>query len=154
MDQKDRQILRALQEDGRMSNQDLSERVNLSPSPCLRRLRNLEALGVIRGFSASVDPVAYGLPIMAFLSVRLERHTEETVSRFEQQVVRFEEVLECYMMTGSVDYMLRVVAAGLPEYEDFIRHRIHRIGGIASIDTSFVYGQVKKTNVFPIIESA
>ncbi len=152
MDQRDRQIIRALQKDGRISNQDLAEAVNLSPSPCLRRLRNLEISGVIRGFSASVDAAAYGLPITAFLSVRLERHNEETVKTFEQQIARFEEVLECYMLTGSVDYMLRVVAAGLGEYEDFVRNRIHRIGGIASIDTSFVYGIVKKTNVFPLVD--
>jgi Lrp/AsnC family leucine-responsive transcriptional regulator len=152
VDHKDRQIIRALQKDGRMSNQDLAEAVNLSPSPCLRRLRNLETSGAIRGFSAGVDAAAYGLPITAFLSVRLERHNEETIKRFEQQIARLDEVLECYMLTGSVDYMLRVVAAGLGEYEDFIRNRIHRIGGIASIDTSFVYGIVKRTSVFPLID--
>jgi Lrp/AsnC family transcriptional regulator, leucine-responsive regulatory protein len=151
MDSKDRQIIRALQKDGRISNQDLADAVHLSPSPCLRRLRNLEASGVIRGFSATVDAAAYGLPVTAFLSVRLERHNEETVRHFEQQIARLEEVLDCYMMTGSVDYMLRVVAADLAGYEDFIRNRVHRIGGIASIDTSFVYGLVKKTNVFPLI---
>lgn len=152
VDHKDRQILRALQKDGRMSNQDLAEAVNLSPSPCLRRLRNLETSGAIRGFSAGVDAAAYGLLITAFLSVRLERHNEEAIKRFEQQIARLDEVLECYMLTGSVDYMLRVVAAGLGEYEDFIRNRIHRIGGIASIDTSFVYGIVKRTSVFPLID--
>ncbi|WP_299847200.1 Lrp/AsnC family transcriptional regulator [uncultured Roseovarius sp.] len=149
MDRKDRQIIRALQQEGRMTNQDLAERVNLSPSPCLRRLRNLESSGAIVGFSADVDPAVYGLPITAFVQVRLERHNEETVKQFEQQVGRMEEVLECYMLTGGTDYFLKVMVSGLDAYENFIRRRIHSIGGVGSIDTSFVYGVVKKTSVFP-----
>ncbi len=132
-----------------MTNQDLAERVNLSPSPCLRRLRNLESSGAIVGFSADVDPAVYGLPITAFVQVRLERHNEETVKQFEQQVGRMEEVLECYMLTGGTDYFLKVMVSGLDAYENFIRRRIHSIGGVGSIDTSFVYGVVKKTSVFP-----
>ena len=151
MDRKDRQIIRALQRNGRMTNQDLAESVNLSPSPCLRRLRNLEASGAIRGFTVDADPVAYGLPITAFVQVRLERHNEETVRQFEQRVTRLDEVQECHMLTGGTDYLLRVVVAGLDAYEDFIRNRIHPIGGIGSIDTSFVYGTVKKTGVYPMI---
>ncbi|WP_101068648.1 Lrp/AsnC family transcriptional regulator [Roseovarius salinarum] len=151
MDRKDRQIIRALQRNGRMTNQDLAESVNLSPSPCLRRLRNLEASGAIRGFTVDADPVAYGLPITAFVQVRLERHNEETVRQFEQRVTCLDEVQECHMLTGGTDYLLRVVVAGLDAYEDFIRNRIHPIGGIGSIDTSFVYGTVKKTGVYPMI---
>lgn len=151
MDSKDRQIIRALQQDGRMTNQTLADKVNLSPSPCLRRLRNLEATGVIRGFSVDVDPVAYGLPITAFVQVRLERHSEATVQHFEKCVTQLDEVQECHMLTGGVDYLLRVVVAGLDAYEDFIRKRIHPIGGIGSIDTSFVYGTIKKTSVFPMV---
>ena len=149
MDSKDRQIIRALQQDGRMTNQDLAEKVNLSPSPCLRRLRNLEASGAIRGFSVDVDPVAYGLPITAFVQIRLERHNKETVREFEKRVNLLDEVQECHMLTGGVDYLIRVVVEGLEAYEDFIRNRIHPIDGIGSIDTSFVYGTVKKTGVFP-----
>ncbi|WP_424942019.1 Lrp/AsnC family transcriptional regulator [Aliiroseovarius crassostreae] len=151
MDRKDRQIIRALQANGRMTNQDLAERVNLSPSPCLRRLRLLEESGAIQGYSAEVDAKAYGLPITVFVRVRLERHNEEDVKRFEQRVMSIDEVLECHVLTGASDYQLRVVVSDLDAYEDFIRNRIHRIGGIASIDTSFVYGTVKKTNVFPAI---
>ncbi|CAE7485988.1 bkdR [Symbiodinium microadriaticum] len=152
MDRKDRQIIRALQRDGRMTNQDLAEAVNLSPSPCLRRLRNLEASAAIRGFSVDVDPSAYGLPITVFVRIRLERHNEEDVRRFERQVQTIEEILECHVLTGAMDYQLRVVVSDLDAYESFIRTRIHPIGGIASIDTSFVYGTVKKTAVFPELD--
>ncbi|MCK0141671.1 Lrp/AsnC family transcriptional regulator [Aliiroseovarius sp. F20344] len=149
MDAKDRQIIRALQKDGRMTNQDLAQEVNLSPSPCLRRVRNLEADGVIQGYSAEVDPAAYGLSITVFVRVRLERHNEADVQNFEKRVRLIDEVLECHVMTGAMDYQLRVLVPDLNAYEDFIRTRIHPIGGIASIDTSFVYGTVKKTAVFP-----
>ncbi|QDI78208.1 MULTISPECIES: Lrp/AsnC family transcriptional regulator [Leisingera] len=149
MDSKDRQIIRALQRDGRMTNQDLAEAVNLSPSPCLRRVRNLEASGVIRGYSADVDATAYGLAITVFVRIRLERHNETDVQSFEGRVRRMDEVLECHVLTGAMDYQLRVLVPDLEAYESFIRNRIHPIGGIASIDTSFVYGTVKKTAVFP-----
>ncbi|CTQ52119.1 Leucine-responsive regulatory protein [Roseibium album] len=151
MDAKDRQIIRALQADGRMTNQDLADHVNLSPSPCLRRLRNLEASGAIRGFSVDVDAHAYGLPITVFVRIRLERHNEDDVRNFESRIQRIDEVLECHVLTGAMDYQLRVVVSSLDAYEEFIRNNIHPIGGIASIDTSFVYGHVKKTAVFPAL---
>ncbi|WP_264214575.1 Lrp/AsnC family transcriptional regulator [Leisingera thetidis] len=149
MDSKDRQIIRALQRDGRMTNQDLAEAVNLSPSPCLRRVRNLETAGVIRGYSADVDAAAYGMAITVFVRIRLERHNETDVQSFEGRVRRMDEVLECHVLTGAMDYQLRVLVPDLEAYESFIRNRIHPIGGIASIDTSFVYGTVKRTAVFP-----
>lgn len=149
MDDKDRQIIRTLQSDGRMTNQDLAAKVNLSPSPCLRRLRNLEKSGAIKGFSADVDAKLYGLPVTVFVRVRLERHTEKDVLNFESRVNAIGQVLECYVMTGMSDYLLRVVVADLDDYEHFVRKHLHPIGGIASIDTSFVYGTVKRTNVFP-----
>lgn len=152
MDNKDRYIIRALQQDGRMTNQDLAATVNLSPSPCLRRLRKLEASGAIRSYSVNVDARAYGLPVTVFVRVRLEKHTEEAVRHFESRVKTTEEVLECYVMTGLSDYLLRVIVADLDDYENFVRQRLHPIGGIASIDTSFVYGTVKKTAVFPVID--
>lgn len=150
MDDKDRQIIRALQRDGRMSNQDLAAKVNLSPSPCLRRVRNLEKNGVIRGYAAMVDSRAYGLAITAFVRIRLERHDEATVQTFERAVDLMEEVLECHVMTGQTDYQLRVVVASLEDYEQFIRARLQRVGGIGSIDTSFAYGTVKESKVFPM----
>jgi len=152
MDNKDRQILRALQADGRMTNQELADKVSLSPSPCLRRVRNLEKAGVIRGYAANVDPTLYGMAVTVFVRIRLERHNEEDVRRFERQVQRIDEVLECYVLTGASDYQLKVVMPDLASYEDFIRRRIHPIGGIASIDTSFVFSTVKQTAVFPNVD--
>ena len=152
MDSKDRQIIRALQQNGRMTNQDLADTVNLSPSPCLRRLRNLENSGAIRGFAVEADATIYGLPITVFVRIRLERHNEEDVQQFERRILSIGEVLECHVLTGATDYQLRVVVSDLDAYEDFIRNRIHPIGGIASIDTSFVYGTVKKTAVFPMVD--
>ncbi len=151
MDTKDRQIIRALQADGRMTNQELSEKVNLSPSPSLRRLRNLEKEGIIKGYSARVDPRAYGLAVTAFVSIRLTRHDEDTINTFEGQVARMEEVLDCHVMTGQTDYLMRVVVQSLEHYEDFVRSRLQRIGNIASIDTSFAYGVVKEASVFPML---
>jgi Lrp/AsnC family transcriptional regulator, leucine-responsive regulatory protein len=149
MDSKDRQIIAALQANGRMSNQELSERVNLSPSPCLRRLRQLEEARVIRGYTALVDERAYGLPVTAFVRVRLQLHDSKTVASFEAAISRMDAVLDCYVMTGNADYLLRVLVASLNDYEQFVRTQLHAVEGIASIDTSFAYGHVKRATVFP-----
>lgn len=151
MDSKDRQIIRALQKNGRMTNQELSELVSLSPSPCLRRLKVLEAQGVIRGYNVDVDEAAYGLPVTVFIRIRLEKHSEDAVQHFEAQIKNAPNVLECYVMTGLSDYLLKVVVESLPDYERFVRKHLHPIGSIASIDSSFAYGVVKKTAVFPVM---
>lgn len=149
MDDKDKQIIAALQQDGRLTNQELSERVNLSPSPCLRRLRLLEEKGVIKGYTAIVDEQAYGLPTTAFVRIRLERHTKKVVETFEKEVRAIDTILDCYVMTGDADYLLRVLVESLQDYERFVRTRLHKIEGIAAIDTSFAYGIVKRATVFP-----
>ncbi|RFC67947.1 MULTISPECIES: Lrp/AsnC family transcriptional regulator [Mesorhizobium] len=149
MDSKDRQIIAALQQDGRLTNQELSERVALSPSPCLRRLRLLEEAGVIKGYTAIVDEQAYGLPITAFVRIRLERHSEDVIAAFERKIRDLDSILDCYVMTGDADYLLRVLIESLHDYEQFVRTKLHRIEGIASIDTSFAYGVVKRSTVFP-----
>ena len=148
LDAKDRHIIRELQLDGRLSNHELADRVNLSPSPCLRRLRNLEKAGIIQGYTALVDQKAYGLPITVFIRIRLEHHSQESVQTFEENVARIDEVLDCYLMTGDSDYLLRVIVESLEKYEVFIREKIHRIPSIASINTSFAYGIVKQNRVF------
>jgi len=148
MDSKDRQIIRELQRDGRLSNHELAERVNLSPSPCLRRLRNLEKSGVIQGYTALIDQKAYGLPITVFIRIRLEHHSRQAVQTFEENIANIDEILDCYLMTGGADYLLRVIVESLEAYEHFIRDQIHEIPSIASIDTSFAYGTVKQTRVF------
>ncbi|MEM7727726.1 MAG: Lrp/AsnC family transcriptional regulator [Pseudomonadota bacterium] len=151
MDRIDRKIVRTLQRDGRLSNRELAERVGLSPSPCLRRLKRLEATGVIRGYHAEVDPDLYGLPITVFIRIRLERHDEETVNAFEAKVRANDNIVECHVMTGQADYLLRVMVSDLSDYERFVRRELQRIGGIASIDTSFAYGQVKRRAAFPFV---
>ncbi|MGB0901731.1 Lrp/AsnC family transcriptional regulator [Halocynthiibacter sp.] len=150
LDNKDQQIIRTLQRHGRMTNQDLAAEVNLSPSPCLRRLKLLEQSGVITGYSANINAEAYGLPVTVFVHVKLESHTEVVVKKFEADIARVDQVLECFVMTGASDYLLRVIVADLSDYENFVRRTLHSIGSIASIDSSFVYGVVKKTNVFPM----
>lgn len=151
MDAKDYQIIKELQRDGRLTNQELSERVNLSPSPCLRRVRNLEKSGILKGYAAVVDERAYGLSMTAFVRITLERHSGEAATAFEQGVQRIDEVVDCYVMAGGTDYLLRVLVPDLQSYERFIRDRLHKIKGIASIDTGFAYGVVKQSTVFPDI---
>lgn len=151
MDAKDRQIIAELQHNGRLTNQELSERVALSPSPCLRRVRLLEDAGVIKGYTAVVDEQSYGLAITAFVRIRLDRHSEAAVAAFEKKVRSIDAILDCYVMTGDADYLLRVLIESLQDYEQFVRNKLHTIDGIASIDTSFAYGTVKRSNVFPRI---
>lgn len=149
MDAKDHQILALLQKDGRISNQALAERVGLSPTPCLRRQRQLEESGLVRGYTAVVDEEAYGLPVTAFVGIRLKVHDAETVRHFERAVQQIDAVMDCHVMTGHVDYLLRVLARDLKDYERFVREELHAIPGIASIDTGFAYGRVKRSQVLP-----
>jgi len=149
MDATDRKIIRCLQENGRLTNQELAERVNLSPSPCLRRVRNLERDGVLAGYAAIVDQERYGLPINVFVSIRLERQTDQAIRAFEEGIQNLDEVLECYLMTGSRDYLLRVISHSLKSYETFLREKLTAIEGISVIESSFALGQVKRRTAFP-----
>ncbi len=149
MDTKDRHILRELQRDGRLTNAELAERVNLSPSPCLRRVRNLENAGVIDRYVAIVDREAAGYPITAFVQVTLDRHDREVVEGFERRVRETPQILTCHLLTGSSDYMLQIVVAGLDAYEDFMRNTLHTTPGIATINTSLVYSTIKDTVELP-----
>ncbi|WP_418955709.1 Lrp/AsnC family transcriptional regulator [Streptomyces tritici] len=149
MDEVDLQIIRELQADGRLSNQDLADRVRLSPSPCLRRVRRLEEAGLLSGYTAMVDQVAYGLPITVFVRIGLERHTADAVNAFEKHIGLIDHVQDCYLMAGSSDYLLRIVIESLEAYETLVRTRIHAIPGIASIESSFAFGSVKQSKVFP-----
>jgi Lrp/AsnC family transcriptional regulator, leucine-responsive regulatory protein len=150
MDRKDHQIVRALMRDGRLSNQDLAAAVNLSPSPCLRRVRLLEERGVITGYAALVDQKAMGYPITVFVGIRLSKHDQATVQAFERAIGAIDDILDCFLMTGDIDYLLRVVAPDLDGYERFVRQQLHAIDGIASIDTSLAYGVVKQSRVLPL----
>lgn len=150
LDAIDRKILRALQADGKVSIGDLADSVGLSPSPCARRIRLMENAGIIKGYAAIVDQKKVGLPISAFASIKLERQREEDLDRFEEAVSRWPEVLDCYLMTGQRDYLMRIVAADLEAYERFIKDRLTRLENIASIETSFALGQVKRSEVLPL----
>jgi Lrp/AsnC family leucine-responsive transcriptional regulator len=149
-DDIDRRLLAALQENGRLTATELAEKVGLTVSPCLRRLRLLEEAGVIRGYMALLDQKKVGLPVSVFVSIKLERQTEEAMRAFEDAIRAAPEVLECYLMTGPRDYLLRVVARDLPDYERFVKLRLTRIAGIANIESSFALGQVKHTGALPL----
>jgi Lrp/AsnC family transcriptional regulator, leucine-responsive regulatory protein len=150
IDATDQRILAELQQDGRLTNVELADRIGLSASPCLRRVRLLEQARIIRGYHAAVDQVKVGLPVSVFVSVKLEKQREAVMQRFEAAVRRFPEVLECYLMTGSRDYLLRVVARDLMDYERFLKATLTRIDGVASIESSFALAQVKHTAMLPM----
>jgi Lrp/AsnC family leucine-responsive transcriptional regulator len=150
LDAVDRKILAQLQIDGRMSLSDLAGKVGLSPSPCLRRVRILERDGVISRYVAVLDQRAVGLPVSVFVSIKLERQKQDALNQFAKAIARWPEVLECYLMTGPRDYWLRVVVPDLAAYERFVKQKLTRLDGIASIESSFALEQVKYTNVLPI----
>lgn len=150
LDKLDRKILSALQNDGRISLSNLANKVGLSASPCLRRVRMLEKAGVITRYVAVLDQQAVGLPVSIFISVKLEKQKQEVLDHFAKTIARWPEVLECYLMTGPRDYWLRVVVPDLAAYERFLKEKLTRMDGIASIESSFALEQVKYTNVLPI----
>jgi Lrp/AsnC family leucine-responsive transcriptional regulator len=150
LDDIDRKILGILQEDAHATTETISERVGLSPSPCARRVRNLEAAGVIRRYVAVVDQEKVGLPISVFASIKLERQREDELDRFEKAVMRWPEIVECYLMTGQRDYLLRIVVEDLKAYETFLKRTLTRLEGVASIESSFALGQVKYSHALPI----
>ncbi len=150
LDAIDRKLLASLQENGRLSATVLAGRVGLTTSPCLRRLKRLERTGVIRGYAALVDQERVGLPVNVFVSIKLERQREEALETFEEAVRRCPEVMECYLMTGTRDYLLRVVVEDLSAYERFLKQTLTRVEGVASIESSFALAQVKHANALPL----
>ncbi|MBC7578323.1 MAG: Lrp/AsnC family transcriptional regulator [Tardiphaga sp.] len=150
LDAIDRKILGVLQMDSRITMQELAEKVGLSISPCHRRVKLLEQRGIITRYMALVDQKAVGLPVSVFISIKLVRQKEEDLTRFAKSISKWEEVLECYLMTGNRDYLLRVVAADLSSYEAFLKNKLTRLDGIASIESSFALSQVKYTIALPV----
>lgn len=144
LDDTDRRLLLELSKDGRVTNQVLAERIGLSPSPCLRRLRRLEDEGVIKGYSVIIDPKAQGWSMAAIATIRLNRQNEDEIEMFEKAVRGWDEVFECYLVTGSRDYILKVMATDLQDYERFIKERISRLKCVASIETSFIMNTIKE----------
>lgn len=146
-DEFDRRILSQLQADARLPNIELAERIGLSPSPCLRRVRRLEEAGIIRGYTTLVDPAAFGWTMSARATIRLVQQNEDYIVMFEQAVQEWDEALECHLVTGQRDYLLKVAAAGLGEYERFIKGKIARLKCVASIETSFIMSTIKERRV-------
>ena len=150
LDAIDARILGRLQEDARLSNVELAQAVGLSPSPCLRRVRELERAGVIRRYVTVLDPQRVGLPVSVFVNVTLEKQVERALGVFEAAVRQRPEVVECYLMTGEADYLLRVVVADLTAYERFLMEHLTRVPGVSSIKSSFALKQVQYRTALPL----
>ena len=150
IDRTDVKILDLLQEEARLSNVELAQAVGLSPSPCLRRVRLLEEGGVIRRYVTLLDPAKVGLPVSVFVQITLERQVESALQLFEDAVRKHPEVMECYLMTGDADYLLRVVAPDLESYQRFLLDNLTRIPGVASIKSSFALKQVGYRTALPL----
>lgn len=151
LDRYDQHILALLQQNGRLSNQELAERIGLSPSPCLRRVRALEESGLITGYRALVDAKKLGLSLMALLHISMDRHTPERFANFEAQVRTFPEVQECLLITGQeADYQLKVIVRDMDAYQELLLNRITRIEGVSGVHTSFVLRRVMQEGVVPV----
>lgn len=150
LDEIDRQILGHLQQNARISNLDLAKAVGLSPSPCSRRVRELEEAGVVREYVTLIDPAAADLTVSVFINVTLEKQVEADLEVFEAAVKALPEVMECYLMTGDADYLLRVVTSDLDAYHTFLMEHLTRIPGVANIRSSFALKQVKYRTALPL----
>jgi Lrp/AsnC family transcriptional regulator, leucine-responsive regulatory protein len=150
LDPTDWRILGCLQKDARLSNVQLAQAVHLSPSPCLNRVRALEKSGVISRYVTLLDPLELGLTVSVFISVTLERQIESALEIFEREIKAREEVMECYLMTGDADYLLRVVVPDVQALERFILDFLTRIPGVGNIRSSFALKQVKYQTALPL----
>jgi len=151
IDRFDRQILKVLQQDGRISNQDLADRIGLSPSPCLRRVRALEESGFITGYRALVDAKALGLSLTALIHISMDQHTPERFNHFETAISEIPEVMECLLITGqAADYQLKVVVKDMDAYQELLLNRITRIKGVAGVHSSFVLRRVVDKTALPV----
>lgn len=150
LDTIDLRLLERLQGDARVSNVALADSVHLSPAPCLRRVRDLESAGVIRGYVTLLDPDALGLDISMFIQVSLEKQVGDALRCFEETIATYPEVMECYLMTGAFDYLLRVVGRDLKALQGFIVDRLARIPNVSNICSSVTLKQVKYKTALPI----
>lgn len=151
LDRYDRRILEVLQQDGRISNQELADRIGLSASPCLRRVRALEEAGLIVGYRALLDAKALGLSLLALIHISMDRHTPERFANFEARIAALPEVLECLLITGQdADYQLKVVVADMDAYQELLLNRITRIPGVTGVHSSFVLRRVIDKTALPV----
>jgi len=153
IDRYDRKILSALQQDGRLSNQELADRIGLSPSPCLRRVRALEESGYLIGYRALVDAKKLGLSLIALIHISMDRHTPERFANFEAVVTDIPEVMECLLITGQdADYQLKVIVRDMDAYQELLLNRITRITGVTGVHSSFVLRRVVERTALAINE--
>ncbi len=150
LDDVDLRILAELQANAKLTNVDLAARVHLSPSPCLARVRALEERGLIRRYATLLDPLAVGLSVSVFIQISLEKQARKSLEVFESAIRQRPEVMECYLMSGDADYLLRVVVPDVPALERFILDKLTPIPGIASIRSSFALKQVKYETALPL----
>ena len=150
LDPTDLRLLDHLQTDARITNVALAESASLSPAPCLRRVRDLEAAGVIRGYATLLDPEALGLHVSAFIQISLEKQVVNALRNFEETIADYPEVMECYLMTGDSDYLLRIVAHDLKGLQSLIVDRLARLPNVANIRSSIALKQVKYKTALPL----
>ncbi len=151
LDRYDRQILAALQADARLSNQELADRIGLSPSPCLRRVRRLEDSGLIEGYRAMLNARALGLKLMAFINISMDRHTPDRFDLFESQIANCPEVLECHLITGQdADYLLKVIVDDMDGFQRLLLEKITRIDGVSGVHSSFVLKSPANKTALPV----
>jgi Lrp/AsnC family leucine-responsive transcriptional regulator len=158
LDKTDRKILSIIQTDGRLTNQEIAERVALSPSPCLRRIKNLEESGVIRQYVALLDPDKIGLGLLAYVNVRLEKHSDTPAggqrsprADFAASVANWPEVVACYAMTGEMDYLLRVHVEDMEHFSHFMMETLLRHSAVLDVKSSFALQRIKDTTALPLV---
>ena len=151
LDSIDRQLLRILQSDARISNLELAERVNLSPTPCARRVKRFEDEGLIKGTTTLLDPEMLGLTLTAYIAVSMQKHTDDVFEAFEARVVEFPEVIGCSVITGrNEDYLLKVVVRNMKHYEEFLLTRLNSLPGVNNVHTSFELRNVTPAKGLPV----
>jgi len=153
LDRIDRSILRMLQSDGRLSNVELARRINLSPTPCLERVRRLEKDGFIRGYSARLNPTKLQLGLAVFVQVSLDKTTSDVFDKFKAAILGIDEIVECHMVAGGFDYILKVRAADMDAFRTFLGDTINNLPGIASTSTYVVMEPVKEGESLPVPSS-
>ena len=151
LDRYDRSILQLLQKEGRISNNELAERIGLSPSPCLRRVRALEESGLISGYHARLDAAKLELSLMALIHISMDRHTPDRFANFETRIAELPEVLECLLITGQeADYQLKVVVKDMEAFQALLLEQITRIEGVSCVHSSFVLRRVVDSTELPV----
>ena len=148
IDDTDKQLLRLLQTQARMSITELAERVNLSATPCARRIKRLEEAGIITGYYTQTDAQKLGYPLAVFIAISMDRHTADRFEHFEEKIQSFDEVVSCSIVTGRTeDYLIKVRVSDMAHYEEFLLHRLNRIEGVAQVHTSFELREVFSRSV-------